>query len=139
MITDKICIGDDNDARQLPSAVDATLNLAVDLDIPLTGGNAHRHKTGLLDGPGNDEYLLMSAVLMLHSLHRKYRRILVHCQSGSDRSVMVVAVYISIIGQLDFNKVLTEIMKSRNVTDYRPALYKQYIDLLPSLKRIINI
>jgi protein-tyrosine phosphatase len=137
MITDKIGIGDASDGRQLPSAFDATLNVAVDLDIPPTGGNAHRHKAGLLDGPGNDEFLLLSSVLMLHSLNRKYRRVLVHCQSGASRSVMVVSAYVSIIGNMDFDKVLKDVMVARNVPDYRPALYKQFQQLLPTLKRLI--
>lgn len=138
MITDKIGIGDAQDARQLPSAVDSTLNVAIDLDIPSTQGNAHRHKVGLLDGPGNDDFLLLSAILMLHSLNRKYRRILVHCQSGSSRSVMVVAAYVSIVGNMEFNKVLKEIMVARNVSDYRPTLYQQIVNLMPTVKRIIQ-
>ncbi len=138
MITDKIGIGDAQDGRQLPSAVDATLNVAIDLDIPLSGGNAHRHKVGLLDGPGNDEFTLLSAVLMLHSLNRKYRRILVHCQSGSSRSVMVTAAYVSIVGGMEFDRVLKDIMNARNVSEYRPALYQQYIQLIPTLRRLIR-
>jgi protein-tyrosine phosphatase len=137
MITDTIAIGAAEDARQLPAAVDATLNVAIDFDIPLMGGNAHRHKVGLFDGPGNDEYLLMSAVLMLHSLNRKYRRILVHCPEGSSRSVMVVAVYVSIIKGMDFDKTLREIMNVRGVTDYRPVLYQQYTQLIPKLSTLI--
>lgn len=138
MITDIIGIGDADDGRQLPPAVDATLNVAVDLDIPLTGGNAHRHKVGLLDGPGNDEFTLLSAVLMLHSLNRKYRRVLVHCQAGTSRSVMVVAAYVSIIGGMEFDRVLKDIMKVRGVDQYRPALYQQYVNLIPTIRRLIR-
>lgn len=138
MITDRICIGDDSDARQPDSAIDCSLNTAIDLDIPLSGGNLHRHKVGLIDGPGNDEFTLLSAVLMLHSLNRKYRRILTHCQDGKSRSVMVVAAYISIVGNMEFEKVLNDIMKARGATEYRPDLKQQYIQLLPTIKRLIR-
>jgi protein-tyrosine phosphatase len=138
MITDKIGIGDASDSRQLPSAVDAVLNVAVDLDIPLTGGNAYRHKVGLLDGPGNDDFLLLSAVLVLHALNKRYRRILVHCQEGKSRSVIVVAAYVSIVGGMEFERVLKEIMAARGVTDYRPVLFQQYQQLIPTLRRLIR-
>ena len=138
MITDKIGIGDSSDGRQLPSAVDAVSNVALDLDIPPTQGNAYRHKVGLLDGPGNDEFLLMSAVLVLHALNRKYRRILVHCHEGKSRSVMVVAMYVSIVGGMEFEKTLREIMAARGVTDYRPVLFQQYNQLIPTLRRLIR-
>lgn len=139
MVTDTIGIGNSSDAKQLDSAVDATLNVAVDLDIPPTQGNAHRHKVGLLDGPGNDEYTLMAAVLMLHSLNRKYRRILIHCHEGKSRSVMVTAVYVSIVRNMDFDKVLSDIMNLRGVTDYRPVLYTQYKQLIPVIKNLLKV
>ncbi len=138
MITDRICIGNISDARQPSAALDSCLNVSSEDDVPSTQGNVYRHKVGLLDGPGNDEFTLMSAVLMLHSLNRKYRRILVHCQAGTSRSVMVTAVYVSIIGNMDFDKVLKDIMGVRGVTDYRPALYQQYTQLIPTLRRLIT-
>lgn len=138
MITDIIGIGDSSDGRQPPSACDASLNVAIDLDIPLSGGNLHRHKIGLVDGPGNDEFTLIAAVLMLHSLNRKYRRVLVHCHEGKSRSVMVVSAYVSIIGGMEFDTVLRDVMKARGVTDYRPALYKQFVQLIPTIGRLIR-
>ena len=137
MITDRICVGDASDARQPPSIIEGILNVAIDLDVPLTQGNVHRHKVGLVDGPGNDDMLLISACLTLHALNKRYTRVLVHCQEGTSRSVMVVSAYVSIIGGMEFDRVLNDIMKSRNVTDYRPALYKQYINLIPIMRRLI--
>jgi protein-tyrosine phosphatase len=137
LITDKIGIGDSDDGKQLPKAFDATLNVAVDLDIP-TIGNEKRHKVGLLDGPGNDEFLLMSAVLLLHSLNRKYSRVLVHCQAGTSRSVMVVSAYVAIIGGMEFDKVLNDVMAARKVDQYRPALYQQFQQLIPTLRKLIR-
>jgi protein-tyrosine phosphatase len=138
MITDRIGIGDASDGRQVPSSIDGVLNVAVDLDVPLTQGNVYRHKVGLLDGPGNDDALLLSAVMVLHALNKRHNRVLVHCQSGSSRSVMVVSAYVSIVGGMEFDKVLKDIMKARGVEDYRPALYAQYVQLIPTLRRLIR-
>lgn len=138
LITDKIGIGDATDARQPGKAFDASLNVAIDLDIPLMGGDLHRHKIGLVDGPGNDDYALMAAVLMLHSLNRKYNRILVHCQAGASRSVMVVAAYVSILTGDEFHRVMENIMKNRGVSDYRSVLYQQFNRLIPIIKNLIK-
>lgn len=138
MITDRIGIGDSSDGRQVSSAIEAVLNVAVDLDIPPTQGNVYRHKVGLLDGPGNDDALLLSAVMVLHALNKRHNRVLVHCHEGKSRSVMVVSAYVSIVGGMEFDKVLKDIMNVRGVTDYRPALYQQYIRLIPTLRRLIR-
>jgi hypothetical protein len=138
MITDRIGIGDASDGRQVPPSIDGVLNVAVDLDVPLTQGNVYRHKVGLLDGPGNDDAILLSAVMVLHALNKRHNRVLVHCQSGSSRSVMVVSAYVSIVGGMEFDKVLKDIMKARGVEDYRPALYAQYVQLIPTLRRLIR-
>ena len=138
MITDRIGIGDYQDGKQLPNAFDTVLNVAVDIDIT-TVGQERRHKVGLLDGPGNDDYLLLSAVTLLHSLNRSSsRRILVHCMAGKSRSVMVVSAYVSILTGNDFDSVLREVMKNRQSEEYRPAIYQQYKKLIPLLKTIIN-
>lgn len=136
LITDKILIGDYLDGKQIPNSVDAVLNVALELDIT-TVGNEHRHKVGLIDGPGNDDFTLMAAVIQLHSLNKKYRRVLLHCMAGQSRSVMVAAVYVSIIGGFDFDTTLHEIMKNRGASQYRPVLYQQYRQLIPKLKSII--
>ena len=138
MITDKICVGDASDARQPPSIIDAVLNVAVDLDVPPTQGKVYRHKVGLVDGPGNDDMLLISACLTLHALNKRHNRVLVHCQAGTSRSVMVVSAYVSIVGGMEFDRVLKDIMKARGVDDYRPALYQQYVNLIPTIRRLIR-
>lgn len=138
MITDRIGIGDASDGRQVSPGIDAVLNVAVNLDIPLTQGNVYRHKVGLFDGPGNDNDILIAAVLVLHALNKRHNRVLVHCHDGKSSSIMVVAAYVSIIGSMEFDKVLKGIMKARDVTDYRPALYAQYQQLIPTLKRLIG-
>lgn len=138
MITDRIGIGDSSDGRQIPSVFDAVLNVAIDLDIPPTQGKVYRHKVGLLDGPGNDDALLLSAVMVLHALNKRHNRVLVHCHEGKSRSVMVVATYVSIVGGMEFDKTLKEIMAARGVSEYRPVLYQQYQQLIPTLRRLIR-
>jgi protein-tyrosine phosphatase len=139
MITDRIGIGDSSDGRQVPPIFEAVLNVAVDLDIPSTQGNFYRHKVGLLDGPGNDDGLLIAGALVLHALNKRHNRILVHCHEGKSRSVMVVSAYVSIVGNMEFDKVLRDIMKVREVDQYRPALYQQYVRLIPTIKRLISL
>jgi protein-tyrosine phosphatase len=138
MITDRIGIGDSSDGRQVLSVIDAVLNVAVDLDIPPTQGKVYRHKVGLLDGPGNDDALLLAAVMVLHALNKRHNRVLVHCHEGKSRSVMVVAVYVSIVGGMEFEKTLKEIMAACGVSEYRPVLYQQYQQLIPTLRRLIR-
>lgn len=138
MITDRICIGDISDARQPSFALDSCLNVSSEDDVPLTQGNVYRHKVGLLDGPGNDDALLLSAVMVLHALNKRHNRVLVHCHEGKSRSVMVVSAFVAIVGGMEFDKVLKDIMKARGVTEYRPALYAQYINLIPTLRRLIR-
>jgi hypothetical protein len=51
---------------------------------------------------------------------------------------MVVSAFVAIVGGMEFDKVLKDIMKARGVPDYRPALYAQYVNLIPTLRRLIN-
>ena len=137
LITDRVAIGDANDANHPGIGLDAILNVADELDVPLMSNTVHKHKVGLVDGPGNDDFTLLSAVLMLHSLSRKYNRVLIHCQDGTHRSIMVVSVYISILKDLNLDEVLKKTMDNRNVNDFRKVLYQQYSKLYPVLKNLI--
>lgn len=136
-ITDEIAIGNSSDARQITyKQFDATLNVAIDLDIE--DGFKYRHKIGLLDGPGNDPLTFLAAVLMLHSLMRQNKRILVHCHEGKSRSVMITATYIASMGYTSLDDALKQIMAQRNVDIYRPALYDIAKETLPKLKEILG-
>jgi hypothetical protein len=42
------------------------------------------------------------------------------------------------VGGMEFDRVLKDIMKVRNVDDYRPALYQQFTQLIPTLRRLIR-
>ncbi len=139
MITDSIGIGDDVDARQLEPSIEATLNVAIDVDIPDAGRKVDRHKVGLINGSGNDDFALISSVLMLHSLSRKrYKRIMVHGNIEDTRSIMVVAVYISIIGNMNFDKVLSDIILARHTSGYNIVLHDQFVKLIPTISKFIK-
>lgn len=121
-VTDQVYIGDSADARRISNGdYDATLNVAIDFDW--RDGFKWRHKVGLLDGPGNDPLTFFAATVLLESLVRSGKRVLVHCGAGMSRSVMVVAAWMTMrgVGTLDIN--LHNIMATRKVSTYRPELF----------------
>jgi protein-tyrosine phosphatase len=119
-ITDEVAIGNSQDSTHADNKqFDAVLNVAIDFDI--MDGFKWRHKVGLLDGPGNDPLMFASAVILLHSLVRRGKKVLVHCHEGKSRSVMVVAAWMWARGY-EFDATLEQIMKVRGVDQYRPAL-----------------
>lgn len=123
-ITDQISIGDSDDGRRADNRqFDAVLNVALDFDW--RDGFKWRHKIGLLDGPGNHPGTFFAAVVLLDSLVKSGKRVLVHCGAGMSRSVMVVAAWLTVQssnGDLDLN--LSTVMQARKVSTYRPELYK---------------
>jgi protein-tyrosine phosphatase len=122
-ITPQISIGDSEDAKHADNKrYDAVLNVAIDLDIQ--DGFKYRHKVGLYDGPGNHPATFFAAVVLLDSLVKSGKRVLVHCHAGMSRSVIVVAAWLTVQspnGDLDLN--LGTVMTERKVTTYRPELY----------------
>lgn len=95
----------------IDAGITQTLNLAVNLDVPpltLADGTAvRRAKIGLIDGPGNDPWHLVAAVLAIAGMmaqaapgkpsypdHRP-GGLLVHCRGGRSRSVAALALYLS--------------------------------------------
>jgi len=136
-IADGISIGNADDARRLENPTfDATLNVAIDLDIE--DHFKWRHKVGLLDGPGNNPSTFIAALILLHSLVQQRKRILVHCQAGTSRSVMVVATYVAMMGYADLDTALSKIMPVRKVDRYRPALYDMAKQTLPLLSEMVR-
>lgn len=134
-ITDQVAIGDADDSRIIQNKdFDATLNVAVDLDI--LDGFKWRHKVGLLDGPGNHPSTFLAAVLLLDSLVMNGKRVLVHCQAGTSRSVMVVATWIASKGLTSLDDALNQIMALRKVDQYRPNLYALAVSAIPLLKSV---
>lgn len=121
-ITDSVFIGNSQDARQPDSSkIDAVLNVAVDLDT--LEKFKERYKVGLVDGPGNSQGTFVSAVLLLHSLVKENKRVLVHCHEGRSRSVMVVSSYLSALNAEPFDDTLKRVMSARGVAEYKPSMY----------------
>lgn len=135
-ITNLISIGDSEDARRADNKkYDAILNVAIDFDW--RDGFKWRHKVGLLDGPGNHPATFFAAVVLLDSLIKSNKRVLVHCGAGMSRSVMVVAAWLAVQspnGDLDQN--LTAVMTARKVTTYRSELYHLAIQSMQLWRRL---
>jgi protein-tyrosine phosphatase len=135
-ITDEVAIGNSQDSiRADNNQFDAVLNVAIDFD--LMDGFKWRHKVGLLDGPGNDPLMFASAVILLHSLVRRGKKVLVHCHEGKSRSVMVVAAWMWARGY-EFDATLDQIMKARGVDQYRPALKELAVSTYALVQSVLN-
>lgn len=137
-ILDNIAIGNSQDSKTANNLqFNAILNVAIDLDFE--DNFKWRYKVGLLDGPGNEPLTFVSAVVLLHSLVKQGKKILVHCHEGKSRSVMVVATYLIVVGlKSSIDDALLEIMPLRNVNIYRQALYDIAQLTLPTIKEIVH-
>jgi protein-tyrosine phosphatase len=134
-VTPTVAVGNSTDAKEAKQErFDAILNVAIDLDIK--DEFRWRHKVGLVDGPGNDTLTFMSAVLLLYSLVRSKKRVLVHCHEGKSRSVMVCACFVSITEGISLDEVLKKLMPERGVDIYRPELYKIASSIIPLVKNL---
>ena len=136
-ITPKIYIGNSFDAATVtPEMVEASLNVALDLDITNTN-KIKLYKVGMVDGPGNDPGVFIAAILCLDGMARKYNKVLVHCHEGRSRSVIVVSTYLSINTNGNFDEILKDVMKKREVDVYKPALYELAKAAIPVIKKVI--
>jgi len=136
-ITPELFIGGAEDSIQADNKIfDAVLCVAIDFDIK--DGFKWRHKVGLLDGPGNSPMTFVAAVLLLYSLLKSGKRVLLHCQEGRSRSVMVAATTLAVAGVASFDDALREIMTLRKVDNYRPALYDMAKVTLPLIKETVT-
>ena len=135
-ITEQVAIGDSMDARRADNhRFDAVLCVAIDFDWQ--DGFKWRHKIGLLDGAGNNPLTFFAATLLLESLVRSGKKVLVHCGAGMSRSVMVVAAWLTMRGPgttLDIN--LHNVMAVRGVNAYRQELYVLAEAALQLLKQL---
>lgn len=144
-ITEEFAIGDADDARSITTEkFDATVNVAIDLNIcdkvdpEIRNFFVKRHKVGLIDGNGNDPLTFVAAVVLLHSLVKNGRRVLLHCQAGASRSVMVGAAYIAAKGYTSLDDALDQIMSVRKIGVYRTDLYNLANAALPIIKQIVT-
>ncbi len=128
-ITDKIWIGNSQDAKNIQALKDAgitaILNCAIDLAPALGWKDGFKHyHIGLVDGPGNGRLIYHAAASILYHLMES-EKTLVHCHEGRSRSAMVVAMalasklhegHMSMIPQMiDFVK------EKRPIVDIHPA------------------
>jgi Dual specificity phosphatase, catalytic domain len=90
-ITDKIAIGDAEDAVKNAAAVDILLCLT--RDCCENRCDANGCCISLHDGPGNVRGHVLTAIEFLAESVAKGLKILVHCRAGRSRSVAVVAAY----------------------------------------------
>lgn len=143
-VTPQIFIGNADDARKaIHSDFDATLNLAIDLDIKdnldeIVVRRLKRHKIGLIDGPGNPPLRMVAALLLLHTIVESGVTVLVHCQAGMSRSVMVCAAYLDLVGTSNLDDALAKIMPLRKVDRYSKAMYDLATSALPIAKQVIQ-
>ena len=130
--TEKLAIGDSQDSKNATQdKFDAAICVAIDLDIRDNHENENvrstrprRHKVGLFDGPGNDPMTFAAAIILLESLMKQNKRVLVHCHAGQSRSVMVVAAWLTYKGLVpSLEDALQKIMEQRKLTIYRQDLY----------------
>lgn len=132
-IIDKIAIGDSEDAQNITRhQFDATLNVAIDLDIDDT--KIQRYKVGLLDGPGNDPKIFAAALIVLDTLVKNNKRTLVHCHAGQSRSVMIVAAWLAYKKYSTLDDALKLIMPLRKVDIYRQSLYDTAVQSISYVK-----
>lgn len=143
-VTPQIFVGDSQDARKaINSDFDATLNVAIDLDIEdkkddIVVGRLKRHKVGLIDGRGNPPLRLVAALVLLDTIVKSGIKVLVHCHAGQSRSVMIAAMYCDIAGIAPFDDALKKIMEQRKVPFYRQDLYATATFALPIAKELIT-
>ena len=143
-ITPQIFVGNSHDARlAINSDFDATLNVAIDLDIEddldeVVIRRLKRHKVGLVDGPGNPPLRMVAALVLLHTIVESGITVLVHCHAGMSRSVMVVAAYLDITGAMPLDDALAKIMPLRQVEQYSQAMYSLAKAAIPIAKQVIE-
>lgn len=99
-ITDSIAIGNTHDATDLAGLQAAGIRSILCLNGQLAGrtpedcGVDELTCLNLVDGKGNDPWLFERAVKAVGHHATKHPKLLVHCQAGKSRSVMVVACHL---------------------------------------------
>jgi protein-tyrosine phosphatase len=69
----------------------------------------------LIDGSGNDPWLVRQLVNTLDKFVKQHPKVLVHCQAGRSRSVVVVAAWLMRTKKLSPADSLAFIAKSREI------------------------
>jgi len=80
---------------------------------------------------------MVAALILLHTIVESGITVLVHCQAGMSRSVMVVAAYLDMVGVSNLDDSLAKIMPLRKVDQYSAAMYNLAQSALPIAKQVI--
>ena len=127
--------------------ISIVINCAVNLDInyvsdpnePAEGekcahgtGPVRTFKLGLVDGPGNPEYMMLAGYLLLDGAvrqvlpekrsypQRRQGNVLVHCRGGRSRSAVLVALYLHLSRQDKFPTLDAAIAHVREKRELHP-------------------
>jgi protein-tyrosine phosphatase len=111
MITEKLLVGNINDAREPPVKIGALLLVAAEYTLESTGG--------LLSGriPFSEyaeaEPLLLDRAVSWVEQHHSGNRVMVCCRAGMGRSVSVVIAYLCCVQGMTYAEVLELVMRRR--------------------------
>lgn len=90
-------------------------------------------KFPILDGPGNSPSSIARAVDGLRHLHANHPPVLVHCMEGKSRSVLVVALYLSLIESIPLPRAVEKVVMRRKCTLIDGELFTTGMAALESL------
>ena len=140
-ITENIAVGSKDDLnmeRLKKNKVTGILNVAIHLDPSFeVRGERYQieyHKIGLNDNEKNQICTLWSAVYMMEELLTRHKKILVNCRAGASRSVTIVALYLTIVEDMEFDDALKLVKEKRIRRGPMPGILKLAKELVASLK-----
>jgi protein tyrosine phosphatase (PTP) superfamily phosphohydrolase (DUF442 family) len=121
LITDKIAIGNCEDAQDKEGIRAFGIRSILCLNGLLLGRSAEScgvealRVFDLRDGPGNDPYVFEQAVTTVGKFAREFPNVLVHCQAGRSRSVIVVASHLMQTGGFSAGEAIDYIAQRREI------------------------
>jgi protein-tyrosine phosphatase len=110
-ITDRLFVGNINDAIQPPAQISALLLVAEEYSIPAPGGLAYG-KIPFKDFGEADPNVLADAVGWVER-HMADNRVMVCCRAGMGRSVSVAMAYLCCVEGMAYADVLSLVMSRR--------------------------
>lgn len=78
--------------------ISAVLNVAVDMPRKQYRLDIEYAQVGLVDGPGNLRSAYCASLLMLSTLLKRHKSVMVCCHDGKSRSIAVVVMYLTLKG-----------------------------------------
>jgi len=110
-ITDRLFVGNINDAIQPPAQISALLLVAGEYSIPAPGGIAYG-RIPFIDFGEADPHVLADAVSWVER-HMADNRVMVCCRAGMGRSVSVAMAYLCCVEGMAYDDVLRLVMSRR--------------------------